>query len=58
MLYEDNLYLVHYGIKGQHWGVRRFQNLDGTLTQEGKRRYSKNDVVFISGSIWAFAIAE
>ena len=50
MLYEDNHYLVHYGIKGQLWGVRRFQNLDGTLTEEGKRRYSKNDVVFISGS--------
>ena len=50
MLYEDNECLVHYGIKGQHWGVRRFQNLDGSLTEEGKRRYSKNDVVFISGS--------
>lgn len=50
MLYEDNYCLVHYGIKGQLWGVRRFQNLDGTLTEEGKRRYSKNDVVFISGS--------
>ena len=50
MLYEDNLYLVHYGIKGQRWGVRRFQNLDGTLTAEGKRRYSKNDVIFVSGS--------
>lgn len=32
-------YLAHHGIKGQKWGVRRFQNPDGTLTEEGKRRY-------------------
>lgn len=43
MLYEDNDYLIHFGIKGQRWGVRRFQNLDGTLTQEGKERYSKQE---------------
>ena len=35
---EEN-YLVHHGIKGQKWGVRRYQNPDGTLTEEGKRRY-------------------
>lgn len=38
MLWEDN-YLAHYGIKGQRWGLRRFQNEDGTLTLEGKKRY-------------------
>lgn len=38
LLYETN-YLMHYGIKGQKWGVRRFQNDDGTLTAEGKARY-------------------
>ncbi len=27
--------LYHYGIKGQHWGVRRYQNEDGTYTEEG-----------------------
>jgi len=32
-------FLCHHGIKGQHWGVRRFQNEDGTLTEEGRRRY-------------------
>lgn len=37
MLWEDN-YLAHFGIKGQHWGVRRFQNLDGSLTPEGQRQ--------------------
>lgn len=31
-------YLVHHGIKGQKWGVRRFQNSDGTYTEKGKRR--------------------
>ncbi len=30
--------LYHHGIKGMHWGVRRFQNPDGTLTDAGKRR--------------------
>ena len=31
--------LKHHGIKGQKWGIRRFQNEDGTLTAEGKKRY-------------------
>jgi len=31
--------LYHHGIKGQRWGIRRFQNEDGTLTAEGKQRY-------------------
>lgn len=31
--------LCHFGIKGMKWGVRRFQNEDGSLTQEGKERY-------------------
>ena len=33
--------LGHFGIKGQKWGARRFQNEDGTLTEEGKERYSR-----------------
>lgn len=32
-------YLIHHGIKGQRWGVRRYQNSDGTLTEAGKKRY-------------------
>lgn len=32
---EDSL--SHHGIKGQKWGIRRFQNPDGSLTSEGKR---------------------
>ena len=35
--FGDELY--HYGIKGQKWGVRRFQNEDGTRTDAGKKRY-------------------
>ena len=37
---EENInYLSHYGIKGQKWGRRRWQNEDGSLTSEGKRKY-------------------
>ncbi len=32
-------YLMHHGILGQRWGIRRYQNEDGTLTNAGKRRY-------------------
>ncbi len=31
--------LTHWGIKGMHWGIRRYQNEDGTLTEAGKKRY-------------------
>lgn len=36
---EEKETLSHHGIKGQRWGVRRYQNPDGTLTEAGKRRY-------------------
>lgn len=32
--------LIHSGILGQRWGIRRYRNYDGTLTEEGKERYS------------------
>lgn len=35
--YDD--YLEHHGIKGQKWGVRRFENANGTLTAAGRKRY-------------------
>lgn len=31
--------LIHYGVKGQKWGVRRYQNKDGSLTLAGKKRH-------------------
>ena len=33
--------LTHFGIKGQKWGIRRYQNQDGTLTAAGKAKYKK-----------------
>lgn len=35
--------LCHWGIKGMKWGVRRFQNKDGSLTPQGKKRYADDD---------------
>lgn len=34
--------LYHYGILGMHWGIRRYQNKDGTWTSAGKRRYGSD----------------
>lgn len=33
--------LYHHGIKGQKWGIRRYQNEDGSLTKAGIKRYVK-----------------
>lgn len=40
---EFDRMLAHHGIKGQKWGIRRFQNLDGSLTPRGKKRYQNPD---------------
>lgn len=37
----DSSYLEHHGILGMKWGIRRYQNKDGTLTEAGKQRYQK-----------------
>lgn len=34
-------YVTHHGVLGQKWGVRRYQNADGSLTEAGKKKYSK-----------------
>lgn len=47
---ESNTYTVngkafelqHHGIKGMKWGVRRYQNADGSLTKDGKKRYERD----------------
>ena len=36
--------IYHHGIKGQKWGVRRYQYADGTYTPAGKKRYQNNTI--------------
>ena len=36
--------LYHHGVLGQKWGIRRYQNPDGSLTEEGKRRYGSGNI--------------
>ena len=38
----NNGELYHWGIKGMKWGVRRYQNTDGSLTDAGKKRYDRD----------------
>lgn len=38
-------YLEHWGILGMHWGIRRFQNEDGSLTPEGRERYGVGEAI-------------
>ena len=46
MLYDDLVpygdYICHHGIKGQKWGVRRYQNFNVSLTAAGRKRYYKS----------------
>lgn len=41
--YVHNRELYHHGTKGMKWGVRRYQNKDGSLTQEGKMRAANKE---------------
>lgn len=40
---DETGYLAHYGTLNMRWGIRRYQNKDGSLTPEGKRRYSRGE---------------
>lgn len=54
-------YLEHHGIKGQKWGVRRFQNTNGAYTVEGKKKKSANHKItkqkVANAASTAFAVA-
>ena len=44
IILASDIYLAHYGVKGQKWGIRRFQNRNGTLTAAGKKEIQAEKV--------------
>ena len=44
-VYKDENELTHWGVRGMRWGVRRYQNADGSLTTAGKKRMSIGDKI-------------
>lgn len=48
--YANSNELYHHGVKGMKWGVRRYQNYDGTYTKRGLERYNKAEESYNSAS--------
>lgn len=48
----NNNYLCHFGILGMKWGVRRYQNKDGSLTAEGKKHVKAYNEYDKKGDAW------
>lgn len=42
-MHNNSNVLMHYGVKGMKWGVRRYQNYDGSYTQKGLARFRKSE---------------
>jgi len=59
----NNDFIAHHGVKGQRWGVRRYQNPDGTLTAKGKKKYplakkvAKKAIFFTLGTAGSLALS-
>lgn len=50
---NDKTYLIHFGTKGMKWGVRKYQNEDGSLTEAGKIRYGSENSRNTSDRKWS-----
>lgn len=48
---SEEAYLVHYGVKGMKWGVRRYQNYDGSYTKRGVKRFREAEERYDSAKI-------
>lgn len=44
-------YIYHHGVKGQKWGIRRYQNKDGSLTPAGKKRKKAKIIAGVAATI-------